>query len=110
MAQLAGVWRRNLRNRQPGLKISRARDSSTLFKVIDELRGRRKETSPEIKAKLKAQVDKLQSWPGKLEADVSESLRNMRAQLEDLRGTDAQQTFPRSSISSVRSPGDIASV
>ena len=62
------------------------------------------ETSPEIKAKLEAEVGKLQAWPDKLGADVSENLRNMRAQLEDFKGTDTQQIFPRSSISSVRSP------
>ena len=50
-----------------------------------------------------SRIETLQTWLDMLEADVSAQLHNMRAQLEDLRALRQQQTFPRSSISSVRS-------
>ena len=62
--------------------------AATLSKVIDELREKLREASPEIKAKREADAGKLQVWPDKLEADASESLRSMQARLEDLKGTE----------------------
>ena len=94
----------NLRNIQARLEdLKGTETAATLSRIIDELRGKLKEASPWIKAKLGAEFETLQAWLDKLEADVSVHRHTMRAQLEDLRALRQQQTFPRSSISPVRS-------
>ena len=53
----------------------------------------------------KSEVEKVQAWLDRQEADASENLRNMHARPEDLRGAEKAATLPSSSRDSVRSLG-----
>ena len=65
-----GYVSENLRNMQARLEdLKGTETAATLSKIIDELREKLKEASPEIKAKLEAEIEKLQAWLDKLEAD-----------------------------------------
>ena len=55
---------------KPSSRIARGlKQQQPLSKIIDELREKLKEASPEIKAKIEAEIDKRQVWFDKLQAD-----------------------------------------
>ena len=65
-----GYVSENLRNMQARLEdLKGTETAATLSKIIDELREKLKEASPEIKAKLEAEIEKLQAWLDKLQAE-----------------------------------------
>ena len=58
----------NLRNMQARLEdLKGTETAATLSRIIDELRGKLKEASPWIKAKLGAEFETLQAWLDELE-------------------------------------------
>ncbi len=44
---------------------------------------------------MEAEIEKLQAWLDRLEADVSENLRNRKARHEDLKGAETAETISK---------------